>query len=222
MQERSIAKLIDSTDRIVDEMIEGFVSAHSMLVRVEAERIILRKQAKAHGLVGLVIGNGSGHEPANIGFVGYGALDANVCGGFFSAPSGMSLARGARLADQGAGLVLLVANHAGDVLNAEIAKRALSKDGVEVAAVLLHDDISTAPKGSEEMRRSRAGALFAIKIAGALAEEEGRSLSDVAGIAERFAHQTRTLEVTLRPYSRLETGKPRKSPTRRSAFIRPT
>ena len=191
---------------MVDEMIEGFVLANSEIVRLERKRIIVRSQAKPRDKVGLVIGNGTGHEPANLGFVGNGMLDVNVCGDFFSAPAGSQLAEGIRIAARGKGAVLFVANHSGDVLNARIAQKELAQEDIMMKEVLLTDDISTAPMSDMKLRRGRGGALFAFKIAGALAEETS-DLNSVASLAERVIRNTRTLGVTIKPYTNLETGK---------------
>jgi dihydroxyacetone kinase-like protein len=193
---------------MIDEMLDGFIAAYPEVVQGVGKRIVLRRHPKSRGLVALAIGNGSGHEPANLGFVGYGMLDVNICGDFFSAPSGRALAEGIRAADRGAGVVLFVANHSGDVLNVEIAKSEMKDDPIEFIPVLLSDDISTAPRGQESMRRGRGGAIFAFKIAGALAEQRGASLLEVALLAEHVAHNTRSLGASTKPYSSFETGRP--------------
>ena len=114
-------KLINDPDNIVDEMLEGFCAAHSDIVRRAGGRLVLRAQPKAPGKVSLVMGGGSGHEPAMLGWVGRGLLDVNIVGEVFTAPGPERILEGIRAADRGGGALLCVSHHEGDRLNAEIA-----------------------------------------------------------------------------------------------------
>jgi dihydroxyacetone kinase-like protein len=189
-------KLINDPADIVAEMLEGYTAAHSGIVRLESG-LVIRSHPKPEGRVGLVIGNGSGHEPAMIGWVGYGLFDVNVPGPIFTAPGPAALLKGIRSADRGAGVLLCVSNHAGDVLNAELALEFAADQGVEnVEIVVLYDDVGSAPKGNESERRGAAGLFFVWKILGAYAEA-GASLSECKSMAETIRDRTRTLSATL-------------------------
>ena len=189
-------KMINDPAAIVPEMLEGFAAAYSETIRYE-DGLILRADPKKSGKVGLVIGNGSGHEPAMIGWVGPGLFDVNVPGPIFTAPGPSKLVSGIKAADRGAGVLVCVSNHSGDVLNAEMALEDLEDEGVlDVETVILYDDVASAPKGNEEERRGSAGLFFVWKILGAYAET-GASLQECKAMAERVRDNTRTLSATL-------------------------
>ncbi|MBN8639517.1 MAG: dihydroxyacetone kinase subunit DhaK [Anaerolineae bacterium] len=191
------AKLINQRDTILQDMLAGFVSAYSEIVRLTDDGLIVRAQPKAAGKVGLVIGNGSGHEPAMIGFVGDGLFDVNIPGALFAAPGPERIVAGIRAADRGAGVLLCVSHHAGDLMNAEIALELCQMEGIDkVEMVVLYDDISSAPKGCEPERRGTAGLFFTWKMLGAFAET-GASLAECKALSERIRDNTRTLAVAL-------------------------
>lgn len=189
-------KMINDPTAIVPEMLEGFAAAYSETIRYE-DGLIVRATPKTAGNVGLVIGNGSGHEPAMIGWVGPGLFDVNVPGPIFTAPGPSKLVSGMKVADRGAGVLLCVSNHSGDVLNAELALEDLEEeDGIDVDVVILYDDVASAPKGHEDERRGSAGLFFVWKIVGAFAET-GATLQECKAMAERVRDNTRTLSATL-------------------------
>lgn len=185
-------RLINDPDRVVAEMVEGYVAANRHLIRLDDHGNVVRARPKEHGKVGLVIGNGSGHEPAMIGWIGQGLLDVNVPGPIFTAPGPTALVRGIEAADRGAGVLLCVSHHAGDVMNARLALEEAEVRQLHVEMVLLYDDVSSAPKGRESDRRGSAGLFFVWKIVGALAEA-GASLDDCKEMAERVRDGVRTL-----------------------------
>lgn len=194
-----LKKLINKPSEILGEMLEGFALAHPDIVRLTPSGIVTRAQPKSAGRVGLVIGNGSGHEPAMIGFVGEGLFDVNVPGPIFTAPGPERIVEGIRLADRGAGVLVCVSHHAGDRMNAEIALELCAVEGIsDVAMVLLYDDISSAPRGHEPERRGTAGLFFTWKMLGAYAETPA-TLAQVTAMAERIRDNTRTLAVALTP-----------------------
>jgi len=117
---------------LVSEMLEGYASANADMISL-VDGMVVRATPKPHGLVGLVVGNGSGHEPALIGWVGFGLLDVNVPGPVFASPGPAQILAGIREADRGAGVLLLVSSHAGDIMNASLALREAEAVGVEVA-----------------------------------------------------------------------------------------
>jgi dihydroxyacetone kinase-like protein len=190
-------KLINKPENVLSEMLQGFAAAHGDIVRLTETGLIVRRQPKAAGKVGLVIGNGSGHEPAMIGLVGEGLMDVNVPGEIFTAPGPERIVEGIKAADRGAGVLLCVSHHAGDLMNAEMALELCQMAGIRnVEMVVLYDDISSAPKGRESERRGTAGLFFVWKMLGAFAET-GASLAECKTMAEKIRDNTRTLAMAL-------------------------
>jgi dihydroxyacetone kinase-like protein len=201
-----MSKLINAPERVVQEMLEGFARAYPGHIALTDDLLVVRRTPKAAGKVGLVIGNGSGHEPAMVGWVGPGLLDVNVPGEIFTAPDPMRIASGIALAERGAGVLLLVSSHAGDVLNAEMAVEMARGGHSRVEMVRLYDDVASAPKGQEDARRGGAGLFFVWKIVGALAET-GAPLEACVRMAERVRDRTRTVTLALRPGTHPLTGR---------------
>lgn len=202
-----MAKWINDPDRIVAEELEGLALAYPDIVRKVSDHIIARAVPKPTGHVGLVIGHGAGHEPSMCGFVGKGLLDVDVMGEIFACASGAQILEGIQVADRNGGVVLLVSNHEGDRLNANMAVRLAERRGIAVRQVLLYDDIATAPKGREPERRGIAGLVFPVKMAGAAAEA-GAPLDEVVRIAEKARDWTRSLAVARAPGVHPITGQP--------------
>jgi dihydroxyacetone kinase-like protein len=190
-------KLINKPENILPEMLQGFAAAYGDIVRLTETGLIVRRQPKAAGKVGLVIGNGSGHEPAMIGLVGEGLFDVNIPGEIFTAPGPERIVEGIRAADRGAGVLVCVSHHAGDLMNAEMALELCRAQGIaNVEMVVLYDDISSAPRGREPERRGTAGLFFVWKMLGAYAET-GASLADCQAVAEKIRDNTRSLAMAL-------------------------
>ncbi len=190
-------KLINRPENILAEMLQGFALAYPDVVRLTNNGLIVRRKPKAEGKVGLVIGNGSGHEPAMIGLVGDGLFDVNIPGEIFAAPGPERIVDGIRAADRGAGVLVCVSHHAGDLLNAEMALELCQAQGIRnVDMVVLYDDISSAPKGREPERRGTAGLFFVWKMLGAYAESTA-PLADCKTVAEKIRDNTRTLSMAL-------------------------
>lgn len=190
-------KLINNPDRILPEMLEGFAGAYANIVRLTEEGLIVRREKKIPGKVGLVIGNGSGHEPAMIGWVGQGLFDVNIPGEIFTAPGPSRILQGIKAANQGAGVLVCVSHHAGDLMNAEAALELANDEGIhKVEMVVLYDDISSAPKGSEVERRGTAGLFFVWKMLGAFAET-GADLLACKALAGKVRDNTRSLSMAL-------------------------
>lgn len=201
-------KFINDPEFIVEEMIAGYVHAYQdRLTNLEGSHVILRKDQKKTGKVSVIIGNGSGHEPACIGFVGKNMLDANAYGGMFAAPSPDTLYDAIESSDQGAGVCVLISNHAGDVINSKMAIDMAEDDDLVCKSVILYDDIASAPKDQPEERRGTAGTLFNYKITGSFAEE-GHDLEAVCKMAEKVRDNTRTLTVATLPGTSPITGIP--------------
>ena len=190
-------KLINDKENIVAEMIAGFTAANSdRIYKLDTEDVLVSRHMNRN-TVGVMIGNGSGHEPACIGFVGRNMLDANVYGGMFAAPGPKSILDGIKATDTGKGTCLLISNHEGDVINAKLAVRMAKKEGYTVETLLLHDDIASAPKGAPHSeRRGAAGTLFAYKLIGSYANE-GHDLDQVLAFGKQVRDNTRTLSLSI-------------------------
>lgn len=190
-----LKKLINDPFDAVDEMIEGFVAAHADLVRLIGERVVARTPTGG-SKVGLVIGGGSGHEPAFAGYVGVGLADAAAVGNVFAAPSPDVCLQAIRAASTGMGVLLAYGNYAGDVMNFGIAADRAAADGIEVRTVLVTDDVASAPNTEIDRRRGIAGDVVVFKCAGAMAER-GATLNDVERVARAANAATRSMGVAL-------------------------
>ncbi len=192
-----VHKLINQPENLVDEMLAGFCAAYSDIARLVDKRLVMRAQPKAPGKVGLVIGCGSGHEPAMTGWIGEGLFDVNIAGEIFAAPGPELMVKGIRAADRGGGVLICVSHHAGDLLNAELALELCQAEGIDnVDMVVLYDDISSAPKGREPERRGTAGLFFVWKMLGAFCEGDG-DLAAAKALAEKVRDNTRSLAMSL-------------------------
>jgi dihydroxyacetone kinase-like protein len=193
-------KLHNDKEQMVDDMIDGFVRAFPAIVcRAKHPRVVRRTNLRTHrDKVALLIGNGSGHEPIAMGFVGEGLLDANIVGDVFTAPSSDLILEGIEEVVGTAGAVLLISRHEGDVINGNAAALMAQDEGLDVRPLLMYDDISSAPKGSEEQRRGAAGTLFIYKILGA-ASEANLGIDELFTLGEAVRSSTRTLGAALVP-----------------------
>ncbi|MFF1832104.1 dihydroxyacetone kinase subunit DhaK [Paenarthrobacter sp. NPDC058040] len=190
-------KLINDPRAVVDESVEGFGMAHADLVDVHPDpKFVVRKGAPVAGKVALVSGGGSGHEPLHAGFVGLGMLDAAVPGAVFTSPTPDQIIPATTAVDSGAGVVHIVKNYTGDVLNFETAAEMAQAEGVAVRSVLVNDDVAVEDSLYTAGRRGVGGTVLVEKIAGAAAER-GDDLDAVAGIAERVVANVRTMGVAL-------------------------
>ena len=162
-------KLINDPFDVVDEALDGFVAAHAELVAFAGPRVVVRR-APARDKVGLVVGGGSGHEPAFVGYVGLGLADAAACGNVFASPSADVVLDAIRAADHGRGVLLAYGNYAGDVLNFGLAAQLAEAEGIEVREVRVADDVASAPRAEADRRRGIAGDVIVFKVAGAAAE----------------------------------------------------
>lgn len=190
-------KLINDPKTVVDESMEGFGLAHADHVIVHPDPLfVTRKDAPKAGKVGLVSGGGSGHEPLHAGYVGFGMLDAAVPGAMFTSPTPDAIIPATIAANSGAGVVHIVKNYTGDVLNFETAAEMVQADGVEVRTVLVNDDVAVEDSLYTAGRRGVAGTVLVEKIAGAAAER-GDGLDAVAAIGQRVNDNVRTMGVAL-------------------------
>ncbi|MBA4603749.1 dihydroxyacetone kinase subunit DhaK [Thermoactinomyces mirandus] len=200
-------KLINHPEAVVDEMLDGMAAAHpDLLKRLPGSSVIVRKNAPVQGKVGLVSGGGSGHEPAHGGYVGSGMLDAAVAGEVFTSPAPDQILQAIKAADGGRGVLLIIKNYAGDVMNFDMTAELAEVEGIPVKRVIVNDDVALKNKQSGE-RRGIAGTVFVHKIAGAWAEA-GASLEEVHRIAEKTVRHVRTMGVALTPCTVPAVGKP--------------
>ena len=190
-------KLYNTKNSMPDDMIDGFVKAYPNIVKKgNNNRVVLRTHRKDKSKVSLLIGNGSGHEPIAMGFVGEGILDANVVGDVFAAPSSDLILGGIKESYNDAGCILLISRHEGDVINGKAACLDANDEGMDVRPFLMYDDISSAPKGKEEERRGAAGTIFIYKILGAAAEKS-MPIEELIFLGEKVRSNTRTLGVAI-------------------------
>ena len=190
-------KLINDPRAVVDESVEGFGMAHADIVDVHPEpKYVVRKGAPVAGKVALVSGGGSGHEPLHAGFVGLGMLDAAVPGAVFTSPTPDQIIPATVAVDSGAGVVHIVKNYTGDVLNFETAAEMAQAEGVRVRSVLVNDDVAVEDSLYTAGRRGVGGTVLVEKIAGASAQR-GDDLDAVTAIAERVVANVRTMGVAL-------------------------
>ncbi len=197
-------KFINDPKQLVPELLEGFTLAFPRHVKLHGTNIIVRVTPKAAGKVRLVTLGGSGHEPGLSGFVGRGMLDTSVAGEIFAAPGAAKCIEALRNACAGGESALLVVlNHAGDVLSANITMQGVEREGLKVKMVLTEEDISS-PVGD---RRGLVGCVAVYKVAGAAAEG-GASLENCVGVAQRMADNMRTLAVAVRTATHPATGHP--------------
>lgn len=194
-------KLINDPFDVVDEMLEGFVAAHSGIVVGISARVVGRRtsgRSTKRSKVGLVVGGGSGHEPAFAGFVGVGIADAAACGNVFASPPPDDILSAIKAADGGQGVVLAYGNYAGDVLNFDQAAEAAASLGIETRTIRVADDVASAPFAERGRRRGIAGDVFIFKTIGASAER-GDSLDEVERIGVLANRATSSMGVALGP-----------------------
>jgi len=201
-------KLINNPNDVVKEMIGGLLAAHpSYLRKLDNIDVIVRKDAPVEGKVGLVSGGGSGHEPAHAGYVGYGMLDAACPGAVFTSPTPDQIYEAIKAVDGGKGVLLIIKNYTGDVMNFEMAREMAQMDGMEVDEVIVNDDVAVENSTWTQGRRGIAGTVFVHKIAGAKAQE-GASLQEVKRVAEKVITNVRSMGMALTPCTVPAAGKP--------------
>ncbi len=193
----AMKKLINNPERVVDELIEGFVLANPGLVRKHSSvNAVIRSDAPVADKVGVVIGGGAGHEPLFLEYIGPGMADASAHGQIFSAPSPQIVVAAIRAVNSNKGVMLLYNNYAGDCLNFDMAQDMARAEGIEVETVLINDEIASAPKGREEERRGTTADHVVIKIAGAVAETRA-PLAEVVRVTRKAIGGARSLGVGL-------------------------
>src|ERR1700674_4709063 len=201
-------KLINRPEDVVKEALAGMLAAHPDLIRVDfAQRIIVRKDAPIQGKVGVISGGGSGHEPMHGGFVGYGMLDAACPGEVFTSPVPDQMLAATKAVNGGAGVLHVVKNYTGDVLNFEMAAEMAAAEGIEVESVVTNDDVAVQDSTWTAGRRGVGITVLLEKIVGGLAET-GAPLSAVAGLARKVNNQGRSMGMALTSCIVPAAGKP--------------
>ena len=200
-------KIINKPENVVTEMLDGLAYVHNDLVhRVEGFDIIARNEQVA-GQVGLISGGGSGHEPAHAGFVGDGMLSAAIAGAVFTSPTPDQILEAIKEADKGAGVFMVVKNYSGDIMNFEMAQELAEMEGIEVASVVVDDDIAVENSLYTQGRRGVAGTIFVHKILGHAARE-GKSLAEIKDLADKIVPNIHTIGLALSGATVPEVGKP--------------
>ena len=201
-------KIINKPSDFVEESIEGLVKSHPDIYAfsLDNKRVITRA-TKASNKVGIVSGGGSGHLPVFTGYVGQGFLDACAVGSVFASPSVEQITSAIKNADNGNGVLCVLGNYGGDVMNFEMACEIVSSEGIKTKTVIVADDIASASIEEKSKRRGIAGMIFVFKIAGAIAET-GASLDHTFKLASEANNNIRTLGVALSPCILPEAGKP--------------
>ena len=197
-------KLINAPETVLAESLDGFALAHADLVVLDPERRFVRRRTLASGKVSLISGGGSGHEPLHAGFVGLGMLDAACPGQVFTSPTPDQIIEAAEAVDTGAGVLFIVKNYEGDVMNFSMAAEMA---GREVATVLTNDDVAVETSTFTTGRRGVAGTLVVEKMVGAAAET-GMKLPALKALGDDVNRRTRSMGVALTPCTVPAAGRP--------------
>jgi dihydroxyacetone kinase-like protein len=201
-------KLINHPDAVVAESLQGFASAYPDLVRVNVEPVyVARADAPVSGKVGLVSGGGSGHEPMHGGYVGPGMLDAACPGAVFTSPTPDQMLEAARAVNGGAGVLFIVKNYTGDVMNFEMAAEMAQAVGIQTRSVLIQDDVAVRDSLYTAGRRGVGTTVLAEKLAGAAAEQR-RGLDDVEAVCRKAADWGRSMGMALTSCAVPHVGRP--------------
>ena len=200
-------KLINAPDDVVDEALAGMVAAHGDLLRVIEPNVVVRADAPRQGKVGVISGGGSGHEPMHGGFVGLGMLDAACPGAVFTSPVPDQMLAATKAVDGGAGVLHIVKNYTGDIMNFELAAELAQGEGIEVTSVVIADDVAVKDSLYTAGRRGVGGTVLAEKIVGAAAEE-GQDLAAVTALCQRVQDNVRSMGMALTSCIVPAAGKP--------------
>ncbi|MGL6196924.1 MAG: dihydroxyacetone kinase subunit DhaK [Thermoguttaceae bacterium] len=198
-------KFINDPNNLTVELLQGYAMAYSSKVKIVSDKIVVRVTPKSKDKVAIVTLGGAGHEPALSGYVGLGMLDASVVGDIFAAPGAPKVLEALRMFKDYAGVLLVILNHAGDVMNGNKAFDMAVKEGINVKKILTYEDIAPGTSAPIDDRRGLGGCIPFIKIAGAAAES-GLSLDQVIAVAEKFNQRMATLAVTMKTATHPQSG----------------
>ncbi|HWQ78421.1 MAG TPA: dihydroxyacetone kinase subunit DhaK [Anaerovoracaceae bacterium] len=201
-------KMINDPQKVVDEMLEGYLKARQGTVtRTENRRVVKYTAAPIAGKVGVVTGGGSGHKPAFVGYLGRNMVDAVAVGEIFSSPPAQMFYDAFKAADSGKGVACLYGNYAGDNMNVKMAVKMAAAEGITVKTVVADDDVPSAPSDQRKKRRGVAGEILMWKVGGAKAAMGG-SLDEVTAAAQKAIDNTRSMGIGLSPCIIPEVGHP--------------
>jgi dihydroxyacetone kinase-like protein len=186
-------KLINHVDTALDQSLDGFAAAHSDIVTLGAGRQFVRRRTLKAGKVALISGGGAGHEPLHTGFIGHGMLDAACPGQVFTSPTPDQMLAAAEAVDTGAGVLFIVKNYSGDMMNFQMAAEMLDRDN---ATVIINDDVAVENSTYTTGRRGVAGTLIVERIVGAAAER-GDGLADLKALGDAINKGTASMGVAL-------------------------
>lgn len=199
-------KIMNQPTDVLAEMIRGIVQANESTIEQVPNTFVV-KQKELAKQVSLISGGGSGHEPAHAGFVGEGMLQAAVCGQVFTSPTPDQIYEGIKSVNTGNGVVLIVKNYSGDIMNFEMAKELAELDGIEVGTVVVDDDIAVEDSTFTQGKRGVAGTVFVHKILGAAAKQ-GCSIEELVSLGNQVVRQLKTISVALSGATVPEVGSP--------------
>jgi dihydroxyacetone kinase-like protein len=205
--EVTMQRILNNPDNIVDEMLKGFLKAHSDIVTGTGNPRVIKSVCDVKGRVGVVTGGGSGHKPAFIGYYGMNLCDAVAVGEIFSSPTAAAFLDAFKAADGGKGVACLYGNYSGDNMNVKMAVKMAAKQGLEVKTVVANDDVASAPKDQREKRRGVAGEVLMWKAGGAKASQ-GAGLDEVIAAAQKAIDRTRSVGIGLTPCTLPAVGHP--------------
>ncbi len=198
-------KIINDPNQVVGDALLGLSKTNPHITYYPGLEVIAR--CEKSGKVGVVSGGGSGHEPSFAGYVGEGYLDAAVAGNVFSSPSPDRILQGIKAADSGKGVLIIIMNYSGDIMNFDMARDLAAMEGIETEIVVVRDDVAVPESSTSTGRRGVAGTLFVLKCAGAAAAA-GKSLSDVKEAAELACRNVRTMGMAMSACTLPAVGKP--------------
>jgi phosphoenolpyruvate---glycerone phosphotransferase subunit DhaK len=193
MEQRAMKKIMNRVDDFLSESLAGFATAHGDVVTLNREPVFVRRRELTQGKVALISGGGSGHEPLHAGFVGYGMLDAACPGQVFTSPTPDQMLAAAQAADTGAGVLFVVKNYSGDVMNFEMAAEMCVGAN---ASVLVNDDVAVENSSHTTGRRGVAGTVIVEKVVGSLAEA-GAALAQCKTLGDRVVERTASMGVAF-------------------------
>ena len=200
-------KLINAPESVVDDELAGLAAAHADLVKVIEPNVVVRVDAPKKGKVGVISGGGSGHEPMHGGFVGMGMLDAACPGAVFTSPVPDQMLAATKAVDGGAGVLHIVKNYTGDIMNFELAAEMARAEGIEVTSVVIADDVAVKDSLYTAGRRGVGGTVLAEKIVGAAAEA-GADLATVTALCQKVQDNVRSMGMALTSCTVPQAGKP--------------
>ena len=191
-------KIINHPNAVVSDMLKGIAKANPAVEYLGEGIEVIASKKKQPGKVGLISGGGSGHEPAHAGYVGKGMLDAAIAGNVFASPSPDRIIEGIKAADGGAGVLMVIKNYSGDIMNFQMASEMAEFEDIKTDFVVVKDDVAVPDSTYSTGRRGIAGTVFVHKIAGAAAAM-GKSLEEVKGAAEKTIENIRTMGMAMSP-----------------------